>query len=263
MKLFYKSLYFHTSTYRLLLLNIFSFFLLTACKPSQANHDPSSDKPNKSGNLTTDNKYSTTHTLEKPEEYVPDNFSLFDEIHGDLNKDGKDDCVLIVKSKDKSQIIFDESNKPIDRNRRGIIVLFNINNHYEVILKNLQCFSSENEDGGVYYPPELSLTINNQNLYIHYAHGRYGFWKYTFKFKDSDFNLIGFDYCEQDGPRIVEETSINFLTHKKLIKTNINEYAVGGDEVFKNSWGTIPSRAFTKLSEIHNFDVLSMYSFTE
>lgn len=131
-----------------------------------------------------------------------------------MNKDGLEDCVLIVKSTDKNQIITHEYGGELDRNRRGIIVLLNKDDYYELAIKNYDCFSSENEDGGAYFAPILSVEIKNGNLNIHYAHGRYGYWKYTFRFQNSDFELIGYNQSDNRGPIVERETSINFLSKK-------------------------------------------------
>ena len=151
---------------------------------------------------------------QNPIDFLPKGYVVFEKIYGDLNNDRIDDCVLIIKGTDTNQITIDEYLGRLDRNRRGIIILFNKNGHYELALKNYHCFSSENEDGGVYFPPELSFEIKNGNLSAHYAHGRYGYWKYTFRFQRSDFDLIGYD----NGYRssyisdwvTFEEVSINF-----------------------------------------------------
>ena len=174
-----------------------------------------------------------------------------------MNKDGIEDCVLIIKGTDTSKIITDEYRGKLDRNRRGIIVLFNKKDHYELAVKNYNCFSSENEDGGVYFAPELSVEIKKGNLHVHYGHGRYGYWQYTFRFQNSDFELIGYD--ESNGGVVIEsETSINFLTKMKQKKVNTNENAQGGDEVFKETWKKISVNKIIKLSEIKDFDELDM-----
>ena len=126
-----------------------------------------------------------------PTDFLPKGYVVFEQINGDLNKDSIDDCVLIIKGTDTNKIVTDEYRGKLDRNRRGVIVLFNKNGLYELAIKNLDCFSSENEDGGVYFAPELSIEIKKGNLYFHYGHGRYGYWKYTFRFQKSDFK-IGF-----------------------------------------------------------------------
>jgi len=186
-------------------------------------------------------------------DFIPKGFVLSSASIGDLNKDGIDDKVLLVKGTDKGAFEKNEFGELVDRNRRGIIVLFKKDNQYEMVLKNLNCFSSENEDGGVYYAPEVSLEIGKGNLYIHYAHGRYGYWKYTFRYRNSDFYLIGYDSSE-GGAVVEKETSINFLSKKKQEKVNTNENAQSGDEVFKETWTNITVTTLLKLRDIKDFN---------
>ncbi|MGG6231527.1 hypothetical protein [Tenacibaculum sp. SDUM215027] len=197
----------------------------------------------------------------KPSDFIPKEYVEFEKYFGDLNKDGKEDCVLIIKKTDKNNIIKNRFDKNVDKNRRGIIVLFKYGNGYQLADKNYNCFSSENEDGGVYFPPELGIEFQRGNLIIHYGHGRYGFWRYTFRFQDSNFNLIGYDSSSNHGPIINRETSINFLTEKKLIRENTNKNAEGGDETFKETWSNIEIENLIKLSEIKDFDELDMYNY--
>lgn len=192
-------------------------------------------------------------------DFLPNGYMLVEKTFGDLNKDGGEDCVLIIKGTDINKIITDENYGRLDRNRRGIIVLFKMNGRYELVVSNHDCFSSESEDGGVYYAPELSIEINKGNLYVHYAHGRYGYWKYTFRFQNSVFELIGYDQSENRGPLVEKQTSINFLSKKKQEKVNINENATGGDEVFKETWKNITISRLIRLTEIKDFDELDMH----
>lgn len=193
-----------------------------------------------------------------PEDFLPAGFVIFDRIWGDLDRDGAKDLVLIIKGTDKSNFYTDEYRGELDRNRRGIIVLFNRKHGFEQAVKNVACFSSENEDGGVYYPPELSLEIKKGNLYVHYAHGRYGYWWYTFRYdKKSDFDLIGFDASENHGPIVQRTVSINFVTKRQQEKVNVNENTEdSGEEVFEESWKNIPLKKAIKLSGIKDFDEL-------
>ena len=98
---------------------------------------------------------------QNPADFLPKGYVVFEKVNGDLNKDGIEDCVLIITGTDKSKIVTDEYRGKLDRNRRGIIVLFNKKDHYELAVKNYDCFSSANEDGGVYFPPELSYSYSN------------------------------------------------------------------------------------------------------
>lgn len=190
-------------------------------------------------------------------DFIPKGFVLSSTSIGDLNKDGVDDKVLLVKGTDKGAFVKNEYGELVDRNRRGIIVLFKKDNQYEQVLKNLNCFSSENEDGGVYYAPELSLEIGKGNLYVNYAHGRYGYWKYTFRYRKGDFYLIGYDNSE-GGAVVEKETSINFLSKKKQVKVNTNSSAEGGDEEFTETWTNIVISQLIKLREVKDFDVLEL-----
>lgn len=197
----------------------------------------------------------------KTSEFIPIGYVEFAKYFSDLNKDGQKDCVLIIKKVDKNNIVLNQFDKKVDRNRRGIIVLFKKGKKYQVADKNYDCFSSENEDGGIYYPPELWIDFHKGNLLIHFAHGRYGFWRYTFRFQDSNFKLIGYDSSSNRGPIVNRETSINFLSKQKLIKENTNENAIGGDETFKENWSNIDIEHLIKLSEIKDFDELNMYNY--
>jgi hypothetical protein len=192
-----------------------------------------------------------------PSYFLPKGYVIFEKINGDLNKDGIEDCVLVIKGTDTSKVVTDEYRGKLDRNRRGIIVLFDKKDHYELAVKNYDCFSSENEDGGVYFPPELTIEIKKGNLFINYGHGRYGYWQYTFRHQNSDFELIGYDESSDSGPVVDSKTSINFLTKKKQRKVNTNENAEGGDEAFKETWKSINVKRLIKLSE-KDFDELNM-----
>ncbi|MCU0468803.1 MAG: hypothetical protein MUF58_09390 [Arcicella sp.] len=196
-----------------------------------------------------------------PTDFIPKGYVLFEKILGDLNSDSIEDCVLIIKGTDTNKIITDKNRGILDRNRRGIIVLFNKGGQYDLVAKNYDCFSSENEDGGVYFVPELSVQISKGNLYFHYGHGRYGYWKYTFRFQKSDFELIGYDANENRGPIINSETSINFSTKIKQTKVNTNKNAESGEEVFKTATSKIKIDKLMRLSNIKDIDELEMYNY--
>ncbi len=204
--------------------------------------------------LTTTISGQTKQELTK---FVPKGFVISEKITGDLNKDGLIDCVLIIKGTDKKKIVKDENSEEVDRNRRGIIILLNKKNHFELTTKNYNCFSSANEDGGVYLAPELDIEIIKGILCINYGHGRYGFCRYTFRLQNSDFELIGYDSSDNSGPVVNRETSINFLSKKKKIKENTNQNASEeGEEVFKVTWAKVQLDKLIKLSEIIDFDKL-------
>lgn len=220
------------------------------------------------GTKVSDTQPATKVSLKDLSGFIPKGYALhafkdgtfneYDSITaGDLNKDGLPDLVLMIKATNKNNFVNDEYRGPLDRNRRGIIILFNKKDHYEIASKNYNCFSSENEDGGVYLPPELSPNIDKGNLYIDYGHGRYGNWTYTFRYQNGDFELIGYDRSVNRGPVPQYSISCNFITHKKQISDNINkDDDDDSNVVYKESWETLPAKKLLRLSEIKSFDQL-------
>ncbi|MDR2208251.1 MAG: hypothetical protein LBE22_04675 [Azoarcus sp.] len=202
-------------------------------------------------------------TAKSPIEFIPSGYFVFKEIKGDLNKDNQEDYVFIIKGTDKDKFVKDEYQGQLDRNRRGIIIVFKNQNHYELALENRDCFSSENEDGGVYYAPELSIDISKGNLHFYYEHGRYGHWSYSFRYQNSDFELIGYDSSYNRGPIVNRLVSINFITKKMEISENINPDEKVEDEEFEVKWKKFALSKPIKLREIVNFDNLEIESLLE
>ncbi|NRS88306.1 hypothetical protein HNQ02_001220 [Flavobacterium sp. 7E] len=248
-----------------LILFFTSLLFLTACNSKTEQKANSVIPPKKSISDTIKSKIKAP-IIEKSKnilDFIPEGHIIYveneiTEIKGDLNKDGLEDIIIIIKGTNENKIIKDENRGLLDRNRRGIIILFNKGNHYELASKNYNCFSSENEEGGNYYAPELLVYIEKGNLFVHYAHGRYGYWKYNFRYQNGDFEMIGYDASSNRGPVPQYETSINFLTKKKLFRNNLNKEDDGDDyiENFKDTWKTINLKKLIQLSTIKDFDEL-------
>lgn len=191
-------------------------------------------------------------------DFIPKGYKLFEKISGDLNKDGLEDCVLIIKATRKDGFVKDFKDEVVDRNRRGIIILFTEKDGYKLASKNYNCFSSENEDGGVYFSPELGVIIKDSKLYLHYYHGRYGYWEYCFRYQDSDFMLIGYESIGSHGPTVLGKVSINFLTGVRYDDDNINKYDDDAEEKFVRKVIKLKKEPLKKLSEIDDFDELEI-----
>ncbi|WP_196888207.1 hypothetical protein [Aureivirga sp. CE67] len=198
-----------------------------------------------------------------PSNQIPVDFRVFEKYGGDLNGDGKIDSVFIVKRTCPEIMEANQWGQLVNRNKRGIMVFFQQNNQWISVLENLSCFLSENEDGGVYMPPMLSLDIEKNKLFVFYSHGRYGSWSYTFRFnkKKSDFDLIGYDNTSMYGPAILSSTSINFLTKKEKTRKNPNKNINPQNpnkKAFVETWRNIDVDRIIQLSEIENFDELDL-----
>ena len=190
--------------------------------------------------------------------FVPQGYSIYETHFADLNNDQQDDCILIIKESNKNNIVVNRFNTTVDRNRRGVIILFKKNNGYQLVTKNDSCFSSENEDGGIYHPPQLSIETEKGDLIIGFDHGRYGFWSYRFRFQNSNFSLIQYAASSNYGPIINKETTIDFLTKTKLVSENISEDPGGNDDIFKDTQTTITIDKLLRLSQIKNFEDLEL-----
>ena len=197
-----------------------------------------------------------------PKEFVPKGYTLFQQYKGDLNKDGKPDVVLMIKGTEESKWVDDENRGRLDRNRRGLIILFKRKNGYEQIIRNDTCFSSENEDGGIYDAPELELYIIKNTLHIYFAHGRYGCWNYIFRYQNNDFELIGYYHNRRIRLVTYYNLDINFSTRTRVYEENLNADDDEKEERFKVTKSKIRRKKLIKLSEIADIDKLNWGDFS-
>lgn len=198
-------------------------------------------------------------------DFLPPGYVVVKKVFGDLNKDRQADVVLIIKGTSQSNFVKHGNRGLLDGNRRGLIVGLKKGDHYELALENRSCFSSENEDGGVYFPPELHIFVEKGNLRLHYAHGRYGFWTYTFRYQDADFKLIGYDSSENHGPVVDRSASINFLSKTMLIRENLHsvEKRFPTRNKFKETSKSFVFAQLVSLRTVSDFDQLDVESLLE
>lgn len=245
-----------------------STVLFTFCTNKKAETTNETVPTTNNHNVYTDTAVTTPQkekvvVKQKPTDFIPKGYIEYkpegiETLKGDLNNDGLADVVLMIKGTDKSKIITHESRGKLDQNRRGVVVLFATANGYELASKNVSCFYSENEDGGVYYAPEIDLGIDKGKLLVHFSHGRYGYWSYTFRYEKTDFRLIGYDSYSSRGPVPQYVTSINFLTKKKLTRDNLNKDQDGDEyeENFVDTWENLKTVKPMYLATIKEFDDL-------
>lgn len=191
--------------------------------------------------------------------FIPKNFRLIESYcQADFNKDGQKDCVLLIKDTKKSAWETNTMGKLVDRNRRGIVILFKTQNGYQKILENKALFASENEEGGVYYAPELEIETRGNKLRFNYEHGRYGSWTYLFDYRTidnkTDFYLIGYDLNSNHGPYINYTQSVNFLTGKYRHQENLDKERKTETPKFKTTWYDLPKNPVVKLKDIEDID---------
>ncbi|MUP47421.1 hypothetical protein E0K83_16895 [Gramella sp. BOM4] len=196
-----------------------------------------------------------------PSEFIPDGYILSEHHTGDLNYDKKKDHVLIIKDTREEAIIKNRAGEIMERNRRGIIILLDKGDDLEKVVENKDCFISENEDGGVYFPPELSFQTLDNFLHIHFSRGRYGYKKYIFRYEDSSFRLISFEISHNYGPKVLKRKEIDFIKMERTLVENINKYGNAEEESFQVVSNMIEIEDRIKLSEIEKFEDLEFEAF--
>jgi hypothetical protein len=128
---------------------------------------------------------------------------------GDLNGDGADDYALVIEN-------------IANNNISGIMIFFKDGNDYKLALENRNCFNSGKDlDFGLSTPH--SINIAKGNLYLNYSqmfNCDYSNQKYTARYRNSEFELIGYDdvytSCGRYGEAGDTKTSINFPAKKQL-----------------------------------------------
>lgn len=190
-----------------------------------------------------------------PHGFIPTGYALQEELKGDLNKDGLEDVVLLIKSTapDNLEVSKYYDDRYLDLNRRGLIIAFKKDKVYELKLLNAEVFDSDEEEGSDYFSPDIAFEIKKGNLHIRYMHGRYGFWEYNFNYRQGAFRLIGYEFSSNRGPVVLTETSINFLTNRKLVRKNEEEKHDLESSVFTEEWFDVDYDVIT-LDEIEDLE---------
>ena len=166
--------------------------------------------------------------------FVPQGWLLEKEITGDLNKDGADDLVLVLRDNDPANLIERETgmDEPLDTNPRMLAVaLADGEGSYQLALANSNLiprviYSNQSdplsESGGV----SINRGILLISIYYFYTSGGSdtGNMSFRFRFEDKDFRLIGYDRMNVNRMSgAVETVSANFLNRKVIIKTGTIE----------------------------------------
>ena len=194
-----------------------------------------------------------------PAAFIPYGFVVVEDIRGDLNNDGQADRVYLVKGTDPGRFVQHPDRGRLDRNRRGLVIVFIKGDRQELALSHPTCFSSENEDGGVYVAPELGIEIRRGKLEVAYGHGRYGYWSYSFRHKNGAFELIGHDSASHRGPVVLREVSMNLLTGRARLRVNVDPTAdVMAEQRLKESWTSFAVPPPIRLREIDDFDQMDV-----
>lgn len=192
--------------------------------------------------------------------WVPKGWKLIRSASGDLNKDGKDDTVLVLEQDDPA------NRKPNDGlgspvlnlNPRRLVILMKTPSGHEAVLSKDGFIPSENDaEAPCLADPflesgDIGVTRGALKIDLHYwlSCGSYGVSHSTFTFRhDAErFQLIGLD--EMEFSRSTGEQSkysTNFLTGKKKATTGLNAFEASRPTT---TWSNIPSKRKFYLDEM-------------
>ncbi|MPT32950.1 MAG: hypothetical protein E2600_15060 [Chryseobacterium sp.] len=175
--------------------------------------------------------FSVLQSQELKDFIIPKRYEKILEIKGDLDKDGKDETVIIFNT-DK---IINTISKGLERK---LYILKNINGKLKVWQENSNLLFDSKEG---FYPEsnELELIIRNNCLIIfqsYFSNSRHTVTsKNTFRFQNGDFYLIGALVKFDDTCEFNFSNEINFSTGKVIIDDQYSECDSGYErEVPKN-----------------------------
>ncbi|MDP9957321.1 hypothetical protein J2X97_002990 [Epilithonimonas hungarica] len=173
--------------------------------------------------------FSVLQSQELKDFIIPKRYEKILETKGDLDKDGKDETVIIFNTDKKS-----ESSGLI----RKFYILKNVNGKLKIWKENSNLIFDSKEG---FYPEsnELELTIKNNCLVIfqsYFSNSRHTVTsKNTYRFQNGDFYLIGALAKFDDTCEFNFSNEINFSTGKVIIDDQYSECDSGYErEVPKN-----------------------------
>jgi len=162
---------------------------------------------------------------------IPKGYEKILEIKGDLDKDGKDEVVMVFNT---DKII----NKVSEGLERKLYILKNINGKLKIWQENFNLLFDSKEG---FYPEsnELELSIKNNCLVIfqsYFSNSRHTVTtKNTFRFQNGDFYLIGALVKFDDTCEFNFSSEINFSTGKVIIDDQYSDCDSGYErEIPKN-----------------------------
>lgn len=193
----------------------------------------------------------------EPAAFVPKGWKLEKQERGDLNKDGQDDLLLLLRMDDPKNVLKNDGlgQNPFDTNPRILAVAFGAGagKPFTLALES-HTLIARTEDpvmddpvgksGGVAVE-RGTLTVS---LYLFSSAGSWETGTTTFRFRTGKrgFELIGYDSSStQRNTGSIEEVSINYLTGKVRISTG----SIENDKV-EEKWRKLPKKRLLLIEEI-------------
>lgn len=186
-------------------------------------------------------------------DFIPPGWVMEAKAEGDLNRDGRDDVAGVLRMRDPANMLDNPllGADPFDSNPRILFAaLRQDGDHYRLVLQD-HTLIPRNEVA-TQSDPFQSIAIARGVMDIALEHfmsaGGWTMWNVTYhlRWADPDFVLIGYDRREiVRNTGAIEETSINFLTHRRKIVSTAAE-----TESQSVSWAIEPVHPLLRLAQI-------------
>lgn len=210
----------------------------SACSNSSRADNTSDDAAPPVLNTSGTTNNSTVIAQLEPSSVVPKGWATLWSAGGDLNADGVPDQVIILK----------RAGNTVDGPRR-LLIVFGKADGTKSVVANTDTFLPIVEDGRDPLANDNPITIKNKALQI-YVEGTAtanSNETFTFRYQNSEFQLIGYDSVNQErGTGDYENLSINYLTGN--VEKTVGNIAQSNDVVTKTR---VPAGERPTLSSIN------------
>lgn len=165
-----------------------------------------------------------------PPDFIPKGWKLVQLAEGDLNRDGKSDFAMVIRMDSAANRIAPSWNPETlyDTNPWTLIAGFRKDSGYELAVADHTLIPRHENPNADDEFDEIKIANGSLKVVMHLFLSAGG-WQmggtaYTFRWQEGGFKLIGFDRDElHRGSGETVETSINYLTGRKLVKTGMVE----------------------------------------
>lgn len=179
---------------------------------------------------------------------IPNDYEKILEVTGDLDKDGKEETVMVFNTDIKA--------KP-DSFERKFYILKNINGNLKIWKENSSVII-DNKYG--FYPTDNKLEVNIKNncliiFQLFFTNSRHSDTsKYTFRFQNGDFYLIGAVHQLDDTCDYSFTNEVNFSTGKAIIDEQYSSCDDGKTKIPKDYYKEFIHK-FTTLTKMNGFRI--------
>ena len=192
-------------------------------------------------------------------DFVPEGWKLEAEHKGDLDKDGKDDLLILLRMNDAKNVITHDGlgTNPFDTNPRilAIALAVGADKPLKLALENHTLIPRPDIpvlDDPLSEPGEIAIEKGTLKVALHLFSSA-GSWAtglttYRFRHSKRGFEMIGFDRSTTHrGSGDVQEVSINYLTGKVKISTGTIQ-----DDELKATWRKLRKQRLLTIEDIGN-----------